>query len=94
MIQYTAGMFGGYEVLMIVIVLLLLFGGKKIPELAKGLGKGIRDFRKAADESDIAKDIKDVTSQIKDVKKDVEGLHPKNAFKDNPASSPKKKSES
>lgn len=91
MIQYTAGMFGGYEVLIIVIVVLLLFGGKKIPELAKGLGKGIRDFRKAADESDIVKDIKDVTSELNDVKSDVQGLHPKNAFKEGTSSSKKKK---
>ena len=93
MIQFTAGMFGGYEILIIVIVVLLLFGGKKIPELAKGIGKGIRDFRKAADESDIVSDIKDVTKEIKDVKKDVQGMNPKNAFTtDSPSSSKKKKS--
>ncbi len=93
MIQYTAGMFGGYEILIIVIVVLLLFGGKKIPELARGIGKGIRDFRKAAEESDIVSDIKDVTNEIKDVKKDVQGMNPKNVFKaDSPASSKKKKS--
>lgn len=90
MIQFTAGMFGGYEILIIVIVVLLLFGGKKIPELARGIGKGIRDFRKAADESDIVSDIKDVTSELKDVKKDVEGMNPKNVFKESPASSKKK----
>lgn len=43
------GMFnlGGGEIFLIVVVVLLLFGGKKIPELAKGLGKGIRDFKDA-----------------------------------------------
>ena len=94
MIQYTAGWIGGPEVIIIVVVVLLLFGGKKIPELARGIGQGIRDFRKAADENDIVKDIKDVTSELKDVKKDVEGMHPKNAFKitDNPKSSKKKDS--
>ena len=36
---------GGYEWILIVAVVLLLFGGKKIPELMKGLGKGIREFK-------------------------------------------------
>ncbi len=35
------------EILLVVLVLLFLFGGKKIPEIAQGLGKGIREFRKA-----------------------------------------------
>lgn len=38
---------GGSEWLLIALVVLLLFGGKKIPELAKGLGSGIRNFKKA-----------------------------------------------
>jgi sec-independent protein translocase protein TatA len=36
---------GGQEILIILVVLLLLFGGRKIPELAKGLGEGIRNFK-------------------------------------------------
>ncbi len=36
---------GGTEIIIILIVVLLLFGGKKIPELARGLGKGIREFK-------------------------------------------------
>ncbi|SFV61056.1 Twin-arginine translocation protein TatA [hydrothermal vent metagenome] len=39
------GMPGGYEWVIILAVVLILFGGKKIPELAKGLGKGIRNFK-------------------------------------------------
>jgi len=47
---------GGMEWLLIAFVVLLLFGGKKIPELAKGLGSGIKNFKKAVkdDEDDIA----------------------------------------
>ena len=41
------GSFGNQEILLCVIVGLLLFGGKKIPELAKGLGAGIRNFKDA-----------------------------------------------
>ncbi|MFT7032975.1 MAG: sec-independent protein translocase protein TatA [Cyclobacteriaceae bacterium] len=46
------GMPGGWELVIIVLVVILLFGAKKIPELAKGLGKGIREFK------DATKDIK------------------------------------
>jgi len=43
---------GGIELVAIVAVIVLLFGGKKIPELAKGIGKGIKDFKKAVKEDD------------------------------------------
>ncbi len=49
------GSFGGVEILVIVLVVLLLFGAKKIPELARGLGQGITEFRKAS--SDIRKEL-------------------------------------
>ncbi len=41
------GMPSGFELFIIVAIVVLLFGGKKIPELAKGLGKGIKDFKNA-----------------------------------------------
>jgi len=44
---------GGWEILLILLVLLIFFGAKKIPELARGLGKGIREFK------DATKEIKD-----------------------------------
>ena len=40
----------GPELLVVVFVILLLFGAKKLPELARGLGQGIREFRKATNE--------------------------------------------
>ncbi|MCR5861157.1 twin-arginine translocase TatA/TatE family subunit [Flavobacterium sp. J372] len=46
------GKFGGWEIILIVAVLLLLFGGKKIPELMKGLGSGIKEFKNAAKNED------------------------------------------
>lgn len=46
----------GWEIPIILIVILLLFGGKKIPELMSGLGKGIRSFKKGL--NDIEDDIK------------------------------------
>jgi sec-independent protein translocase protein TatA len=40
---------GGPEMILIFVVVLLLFGGKKLPELARGLGKGLREFKDASD---------------------------------------------
>jgi sec-independent protein translocase protein TatA len=40
-------MFGSGEILVILVVILILFGGKKLPEFAQSLGKGIREFKKA-----------------------------------------------
>jgi len=54
---------GGWEILLIVLVLLIFFGAKKIPELAKGLGRGIREFK------DATKEIKDeIEEGVKEVK--------------------------
>ncbi len=47
-----AGMFGPQEIILILIIVLLLFGGRKIPELMKGLGKGMKEFKKASNEDD------------------------------------------
>jgi len=46
---YLLSMPGGSEWLIIILVVVILFGAKKIPELAKGLGKGVRDFKEAKD---------------------------------------------
>lgn len=52
------GGLGGTEILLILVVVLLFFGGKRIPELAKGLGKGIREFKDASSgKSDEPKEI-------------------------------------
>ena len=41
------GNLGGLEIILIILVIVVFFGAKKIPEIAKGLGQGIREFRKA-----------------------------------------------
>lgn len=51
---------GAGEIIVIVLVILLLFGAKKIPELAQGLGKGMKEFKKA---------MKDVEDEVKNVDK-------------------------
>jgi len=47
-LQIILGILGGQEIIIIALILLLLFGGRKIPELMKGLGKGIREFKDAS----------------------------------------------
>jgi len=42
------GMFGPWQIVLIVVVVLLLFGGRKIPELMRGLGSGIKEFKDAS----------------------------------------------
>ena len=55
------------EVLLIALVVLLFFGGKKIPELMKGLGKGVHSFKEGM--NDIEKDIKDTKDTSEEEKK-------------------------
>lgn len=56
------GGLGGWEILLILMVLLIFFGAKKIPELAKGLGKGIKEFKNATNEikEEIEEGVKDL----------------------------------
>jgi sec-independent protein translocase protein TatA len=56
------GNLGTGEVLLILLFVLIFFGAKKIPELAQGLGKGIREFRKAARDiqEDVEKEVKSI----------------------------------
>jgi sec-independent protein translocase protein TatA len=43
---------GGQELILILLIILLLFGAKKLPELARGLGKGMKEFKKAQNETE------------------------------------------
>lgn len=51
-ILQPAGWLGPWEIAAIVVVVLLLFGGRKIPELMKGLGKGVKEFKEGIAEDD------------------------------------------
>ena len=57
------GSLGFWEIVLIVLVVILLFGGKKIPELMRGLGKGVKSFKEG---------MKDVEEDVKEIKKDIE----------------------
>lgn len=66
MVIYPLGIVGPWEIVIIALIVLLLFGGKKIPELMKGLGKGVKSFKDGLNE--VEKDIKDVNATLKDDK--------------------------
>ena len=61
---------GAPEILLVLFVILIFFGAKKIPELAQGLGKGLREFRKAGRE--IQDDIEQGVKQFDIKKRDEE----------------------
>jgi sec-independent protein translocase protein TatA len=46
---FPLGTFGAWQIVLIVVVILLLFGGRKIPELMRGLGQGMKEFKNAKD---------------------------------------------
>ena len=56
---------GAPEIILILAIVLILFGGKKLPEFAKGLGKGLREFKKATKE--IKDEIESSTEETKDI---------------------------
>ena len=60
-LMVLAGFVGPWQIALIVVVVLLLFGGRKIPELMRGLGSGIKEFKEATkeDDKDDSKEIKD-----------------------------------
>ncbi|MBT3478523.1 MAG: twin-arginine translocase TatA/TatE family subunit [Candidatus Marinimicrobia bacterium] len=59
---------GGWEMVVIALVILLMFGAKKLPELAKGLGQGIREFKGAVDGvKDEMKDAQDSVESDNDI---------------------------
>jgi sec-independent protein translocase protein TatA len=64
------GMPGGGELFFIVLIIIMLFGSKKIPELARGLGKGMREIKNAT--GDIQKEIRDGARDINSVKEKVD----------------------
>jgi len=57
------GMIGPWQIVLIVLVVLLLFGGKKIPELMRGLGKGVREFKDGINPDEQAKKDNDTVEK-------------------------------
>tara|TARA_B100001173_G_C15503580_1_gene344085 strand:- start:7 stop:240 length:234 start_codon:yes stop_codon:yes gene_type:complete len=59
---FLSAMPGGWEMVVIALVILLMFGAKKLPELARGLGQGIREFKGAVD--GVKDELKDAEESI------------------------------
>ncbi len=57
------GNIGTGEIILIILAILILFGAKKIPELAQGIGKGMKEFKKAL--KDVEDEVKDTDKQTK-----------------------------
>ncbi len=64
MLIYPLGVVGPWQIVIIALVIILLFGGKKIPELMKGLGKGVKAFKEG---------INEVENEVKKVDNDKTG---------------------
>ena len=61
---------GPWEIALVILFIIILFGGKKLPELARGLGLGLREFKKAKQE--IKDEVKNVADKVEATEKEVE----------------------
>lgn len=63
----------GQEIVILALAVLILFGSKRIPEMARGLGKGMREFRKAADDikRELNQSAPDIKSGLDDIGKNI-----------------------
>ena len=69
MLQPTLiGVIGTNEIIIILVIVLLLFGGRKIPELMRGLGKGVREFNDA--KTNVKREIEENSNEIRNSVKD------------------------
>ncbi len=62
---------GGTQLLVIALIILVLFGGRKIPELAKGLGSGIKNFKNALNENDETNKVAEVKTTTLEADKKI-----------------------
>lgn len=69
---FPLGIIGPWQVLIIALVIVLLFGGKKIPELMKGVGKGVKSFKEGM--SEVEKDIKDIKQEVESSAKEPDEI--------------------
>lgn len=72
MAVYPLGVLGPWEIVIIAFLILLLFGGKKIPELMRGLGKGVKSFKEGI--NDVTKEVNDVTKEVNNVEKEIKSV--------------------
>ena len=75
MIDFNLILFGlgGFEIILIFLVIIMLFGSKSLPDLAKGIGKGYKEFKKATDEikNEIKSESDKIEDEIEDYKREI-----------------------
>ncbi|MBP3236841.1 MAG: twin-arginine translocase TatA/TatE family subunit [Bacteroidales bacterium] len=72
LILLPLGVIGPWQWVIIALVIILLFGGKKIPELMRGLGKGMKEFKKGM--NDVENDIKEIDADLNSTAKTPEKI--------------------
>ena len=60
--MHLLGIIGGTEIIVILVIVLILFGGKKIPELMRGLGKGVKEYKNAV--NGVENEIKETAKEL------------------------------
>jgi len=72
--RIVPGFISGSEIIIVFVIVLLLFGADKIPEIARGLGKGMREFRKITGDlkNEFQQSTGGLSDDLKDIKKDVD----------------------
>lgn len=66
---------GGQELLIILVIIVLLFGAKKIPELAKGLGKGIKSFKEEMKNDEVVSSSESETKKVEPTQSTTQNTH-------------------
>ena len=73
------GVIGPWQIVIIALVIILLFGGKKIPELMKGLGQGMKSFKEGMKE--VEKQIEDIDTEVNSAAKTPDKIEKKTEYK-------------
>lgn len=83
------GSLGPMEILLIFLVILLVFGAKRIPEIARGLGKGIREFKDATSELKRELTVDDTSNRIQSPRPPAQQTAPRTEAQSAPQAAPK-----
>jgi sec-independent protein translocase protein TatA len=71
---------GGPELIIVALAIAVLFGGKRIPELMKSIGSGVKELKKVTDKNDITKDIKEISSGFNNLKTGIKDMTSPTSF--------------
>jgi len=80
LLMVLLGLMGGPELIIVGLAIAVLFGGKRIPELMKSIGSGIKELKKVTDKNEITKDIKDISSEFNNLKTGIKDMTSPTSF--------------